>query len=297
MELRGFRAPRLWDEHGSFGKLSRYFGDDRVLASLYRALKLVARIGSLRWDDGNSIHKGKKPVLESITEAKVSYATDPRDKVYGILAFLPPTIASRIQPDYDTGFTWQACWTIRAELRKIEVGPPDIKIDEDVRGTSDQFGIFDFKVVNGHETSRNGVSWAEVSAGSILPYLYRRVLHANESFELQGIPLMDYFTSRTEYCKKPRETKEAIFLASELLMWRRLFQTENGFIGSITRHAVPGVKIAILYNCDMPVVLRPSAQGDTYEVVGGCFVEGYMKGELVEDIKSGKFKTETFCLI
>lgn len=471
-ELRVFQAPRLWDFGGSFRKLIRYFGEDRLLASIFGALNVVARIGSLRCDDdGNSIHAGEKPVLDSITEARNSHATDLRDKVYGLLAFLPSPVLNRIKPDYRPGFTWRSCWTMFAkscyegegnlnmlarvagralgdsliptwafdlstpgskyrlstfrpddsekwvgpidgedvgpiphdavhtfesnkgleetfefsddgsllfcrgafvdtvgaitsfrspgqmkatpaqnfdphlhsepfpissntasntnsrlalarvlqydstfefgerpsvlevpwiepdELRRIEVCPDDFIFDQDVRLNLDQFGIYDWKIHDEAELSHRGIPWTEFFKSRGNREVFSRVLHVNESFEFQGTPLKNFFTSREEYCKDVRKFSEAIIKTAVLLYWRRLFQTGNGFIGSVTRHALPGDKIAVIYNCDTPVVLRPSGSGGAYEVVGGCFVEGYMMGELVENIKSGQLKTQTLCLV
>lgn len=44
----------------------------------------------------------------------------------------------------------------------------------------------------------------------------------------------------------------------------------------------------------MPVVLRPV--GKRYEVVGECYVDGFMKGEAMESLDAGKYQLESITL-
>ena len=117
----------------------------------------------------------------------------------------------------------------------------------------------------------------------------------NEDFDIGGKPFRDYFASSTDTgCL---ESAEYISLVRRVLYGfngRRLCKTENGLLGSASHYARLGDKIAVLSNCDMPMVLRP--KGQHYEVVGGCFVEGLMRGEAARGIEQGLYPMERFSL-
>jgi hypothetical protein len=461
-ELRTMGSKRLWSLGGTFRTLKRFIGEDRLFDGVQNSGSAQGRILSLRWDQGYGVHKGKKPIMELLTQARLSDATDLRDKVYGILELLPSTISSRVRPNYDLGFSWRDCWAMFAkscfqgegnlnllarsaghlttnveiptwsfnlsyprslffvatsgkdqrsslqggldsedsgfvphhainsfesslglegkphfsddnrllfcegafvdtvdaitafraggqmkaapaqhaetspwesprrplvassilslarvlqqdsklqsfddpslldvpwfnadQLSHVAVKPDDLVLDQNTRAEVDDFGVWDFKLIEDSSAGKR-VRWEEGLQDHILRELFSRVLHVNETFELHGVPLRDYFTCQDEYCKDWKEFKHAAEITTSILFLRRLFRTQNGLIGTVTKHAVPGDRIAIIYNCDMPVVLRP--RGNKYEVVGGCFVDGLMNGEAVKDIQSGKLATESLCL-
>lgn len=54
-------------------------------------------------------------------------------------------------------------------------------------------------------------------------------------------------------------------------------------------------KIYILVGCSMPVLLRP-AENERYEVVGECYVDGFMKGEAMESLDAGNYQLESIVL-
>ena len=73
-----------------------------------------------------------------------------------------------------------------------------------------------------------------------------------------------------------------------------IFETVNGLIRWVPSIALPGDKIAILFGCDMPLVLR--TRSGKYEVIGGCFVDGLMNGEIAEEVESGSLVPEMITL-
>lgn len=64
-----------------------------------------------------AIHKGLNQLLFSVRKAK---ATDPRDKVYGMLGLLPQEIATHIQPDYSKATSQVFLELATAILRRCE---------------------------------------------------------------------------------------------------------------------------------------------------------------------------------
>ncbi|KPM46325.1 hypothetical protein AK830_g28 [Neonectria ditissima] len=98
-----------------------------------------------------------------------------------------------------------------------------------------------------------------------------------QGFMIGGRPLRDYFDSQDEFCQDWRQFQFSMLGFGGAMRGRRLFTTEKGRLGSITKRAICGDRVAVLSGCNVPVVLRP--KGDGYELVGSCFVDGLMNGE------------------
>ena len=79
-----------------------------------------------------------------------------------------------------------------------------------------------------------------------------------------------------------------------MLYVQRIFDTQDGLVGCVTSSALPGDRIAIIFGCDMPVVLRPKA--GEYEVISSCFLDGLMNGEVAEEVRNGDLVPETITL-
>jgi hypothetical protein len=60
---------------------------------------------------------------------------------------------------------------------------------------------------------------------------------------------------------------------------RSFFTTKEGFIGLAPKAARTGDVVCVLLGCSSPLVLRPIES--KYQVVGECYVEGMMRGELL----------------
>ncbi|EEU43574.1 uncharacterized protein NECHADRAFT_82497 [Fusarium vanettenii 77-13-4] len=61
---------------------------------------------------------------------------------------------------------------------------------------------------------------------------------------------------------------------------RSLFWTDHGHLGLCPAGSQPGDVIAVLLGCDAPLALRLDESG-AYEVVGQCYVSGFMDGEAI----------------
>ncbi|OQO13429.1 hypothetical protein B0A48_01657 [Cryoendolithus antarcticus] len=69
-------------------------------------------------------------------------------------------------------------------------------------------------------------------------------------------------------------------------MARRLLVTDKGFVGMAPRTARKGDVVAVLLGCSVPVVIRRTAKcehGDRYDLVGECYLHGFMHGQAMRD--------------
>lgn len=143
--------------------------------------------------------------------------------------------------------------------------------------------------------SEDDKHWPRLYQITPLNRLFHNSLYGNETFDIGRKPLRSYFTASMEQpCSDPKLIME---LAHEVFAGfggNRLFTSRNGLLGSAPAYAKLGDKIAILTNCDMPMVLRP--RGAHYELIGSCFVEGLMKGETSRQAKKGEYHIETLSL-
>jgi len=73
---------------------------------------------------------------------------------------------------------------------------------------------------------------------------------------------------------------------------RRLTMTKSGYLSLSPADTRRGDTIAILFDCDAPVLLRPI--GKHYEFVGTCYVHGIMQGEAMNEPRSNDSQTCTF---
>jgi hypothetical protein len=58
-----------------------------------------------------------------------------------------------------------------------------------------------------------------------------------------------------------------------------------------------GDQVWVLLGCSIPLVLRPWEHKDEFQVIGECYLHGYMNGEVQEEIRSGKVKVEDIHLL
>ena len=111
----------------------------------------------------------------------------------------------------------------------------------------------------------------------------RRLAH----FRIGGKGFMDYFAAEATQCVFPsNRIKLDMATALGAAIGRRLITlSPAGHFGLAPRTARAGDCIYVLLGCSLPMVLRPveGAVDGQFEVVGECYVEGYMNGEVVKD--------------
>lgn len=79
-------------------------------------------------------------------------------------------------------------------------------------------------------------------------------------------------------------------------MARRLITTNEGHIGMAPYRVQKGDRICVLLGCNIPLVLRRREGESSYEVIGECYVHGFMNGEVLHKLDSGKFEIGDFRL-
>jgi hypothetical protein len=78
---------------------------------------------------------------------------------------------------------------------------------------------------------------------------------------------------------------------------RRLFVTKEGLVGVAPCRAREGDIVAVLFACNVPLVLRKREGSDAHYVLGEAYVHDYMNGEVGDLVKRGKTDTYRFHLI
>ncbi|KAI1290540.1 hypothetical protein F5Y03DRAFT_378265 [Xylaria venustula] len=141
-----------------------------------------------------------------------------------------------------------------------------------------------------------GQSWPTMVSISPLFPVFASFLHLNAAYHIRGVPLRNYFTCKDKICPDPAAFMEVARISHNVTFDRRLCTTQTELLGMAPLYAKRGDKIAVLYNCDMPVVLRPRPGGQSYEYIGSCFIEGLMKGEAIQGISEGKYNPVTISI-
>ncbi|CAH0044788.1 unnamed protein product [Clonostachys solani] len=101
-----------------------------------------------------------------------------------------------------------------------------------------------------------------------------------ESFEIKGYPLTSWFTGKEGPLASYSNARINALteLHSNLGLQMRLGSTHHGHLGWFNRNTLPGDKIAIIFGCRFPAVLRKCGE-NRYCVVGEAVVQGLMFGE------------------
>lgn len=77
-------------------------------------------------------------------------------------------------------------------------------------------------------------------------------------------------------------------------MSMRLMTTLGGRIGMASQRATRGDIICIIYGCSVPMLLRKKEEEDVYIVIGECYVDGCMQGEVLQD---GQYAEKEFRIV
>lgn len=127
---------------------------------------------------------------------------------------------------------------------------------------------------------------------------------AHDDFMLGEQPLGSFFTNVI-----PKDADELTYIeiycgSQRTVQQRRFMLTAKGYFGwgpdnlydpDRSKALRVGDKIAIVYGCSTPLIIRP--KGDKFEVVGEAYVQGFMDGEALGVVNSGGSRVQkfTFC--
>ncbi|GAB1316392.1 hypothetical protein MFIFM68171_06602 [Madurella fahalii] len=127
---------------------------------------------------------------------------------------------------------------------------------------------------------------------------------AHDNFMLGETRLGDFFTDTI-----PEDAEEITYIevycgSQRAVMQRRFMLTKNGYFGwgpdnpfddDPSKELRVGDKIAILFGCSTPLVIRP--RDDKFEVVGEGYVQGFMDGEALGLLASGTCRLQRFTFV
>ena len=86
--------------------------------------------------------------------------------------------------------------------------------------------------------------------------------------------------------------KEWVKEFAGLVFQRSFLLTALGLMGLGPDTIQEGDMICILLGCQVPVILRPN--GEHYIFLGGAYIDGYMHGRAIDDLKDGVLLEQTF---
>ncbi|KAK4498530.1 hypothetical protein PRZ48_011188 [Zasmidium cellare] len=142
-------------------------------------------------------------------------------------------------------------------------------------------------------SNSNRSAWLRSYAtNSALKTIYERILLPNRRYKVGDQNFESYFASLAK-SKHPRKVLgEDLSRAREVFRMHRLFSTTSGILGHAPEDTALGDCIAIISRCSEPLVLRYVPEHEHYKIVGSCFVDGFMLGEVRDAVKEGRVKVK-----
>ena len=126
---------------------------------------------------------------------------------------------------------------------------------------------------------------------------------ANTNFQLFNKPLDQYFKEKIPDNASEFDYTEAYSCNNRTGQGRRFLTTMEGYLGwgpdnmygGEEDQIKAGDKIAILFGCSTPIVIRP--HGKYFQILGEAYIQGLMDGEALDSLKSGEVEATffTFC--
>jgi hypothetical protein len=122
-------------------------------------------------------------------------------------------------------------------------------------------------------------------------YLFEGARRHLGLYRVGGKPFKEYFPVEFTQCLvKPTLTDfDQIWMN---VTNRRLITTTTGHFGLAPSIVHPEDQIFVILGCSVPVILRRCDGKKEYEVVGECWVDGFMRGEAVQQLGSGQYNLQ-----
>jgi hypothetical protein len=146
------------------------------------------------------------------------------------------------------------------------------------------------------------LGWKWLSSQRVHYFRWEEWRQANRNFRLMGRTFDEYFSETIPKDASEYDYTEVYSCFDRTCKGRRLMTTKHGYLGwapdnmcgSEEDQVRLGDKIAIIFGCSTPIVIRP--QGNFFQVLGEAYVQGLMDGEALEFLKSGQCKVQDFLL-
>jgi hypothetical protein len=78
---------------------------------------------------------------------------------------------------------------------------------------------------------------------------------------------------------------------------RRMFKTERTHLGAGPYHIQDGDQVWLVFNANMPFILRPTGNANEFILVGDCYMQGFTHGEMLDDQYGLKERIERISLV
>jgi hypothetical protein len=146
----------------------------------------------------------------------------------------------------------------------------------------------------------NSLRWTWLSLQRGYYFRWFKWRHANRQFQLMGKPLEEYFSETIPDGASEYDYTEVYSCFDRTCKGRRFMTTAKGYLGwapdniygTNEEQVRKGDKLAIIFGCSMPIVIRP--QGKFFQVLGEAYIQGIMDGEALELLKSKECEARDF---
>ena len=140
------------------------------------------------------------------------------------------------------------------------------------------------------------------SANSITTGRLVRFLSEAGDLRLGGWTIRELVLERSESLEAietPRDMQQRWFNVltdtNRISGGRRFLTTQQGYVGWAPCLTRKGDKIFVLLGCRTPVILRP--QGDSFRLIGECYIHGVMNGEVIDELEAGKCQLQDVTIV
>ncbi|KAH7305725.1 heterokaryon incompatibility protein-domain-containing protein [Rhexocercosporidium sp. MPI-PUGE-AT-0058] len=175
------------------------------------------------------------------------------------------------------------------------------RVSEDQRANAKHSAILNMPTEFSHaqyQFESLGWSWLANQRGYYFRWSEWR--KANRGFLIFGKPLDCYLSETIPEGSSEYDYTEAYSCNNRTSQGRRFITTTNGYMGwgpdnmfgSEIDQIQPGDKIAIIFGCSTPILIRQL--GEVYQVLGEAYVHGLMDGEGLHFLESGQSQVQQF---
>jgi hypothetical protein len=136
--------------------------------------------------------------------------------------------------------------------------------------------------------------WLELSQSRYFKE-FHEFRERNENFYIGGQSFRSFFPQSDEKSVDVSLALRCLRLALLSLNERALIATRTGYLGLAPIAVRPGDIVAILLGCKCPMILRPY-KDNLFHVVGECYIQGLMDGEILSQVSRGNTLEHEFVL-